>query len=287
MSARRRTETGTAARPPALALAHADPRGAGTPVLLVHGFGHTGAVWAQLASALPPGLRPIAVDLRGHGESPWSPEGDYDLDAYAADLEALVGALGLDRLHVVAHSLGGHIATLFAARSRARILSLTLADTGPALESSASSHVLDEVGSALRSFESLAAYRAWLGTLHPAGEASLLDRLAASSVVRRLDGRFEPALDPGVLGEGGTPEALAQRTRMLWQALGALGCPVLVVRGGLSAVLSEKVAREMVEQVLLDGRLVTLPRAGHGVMLDDAEGFARVVAEFLAARSPA
>lgn len=43
----------------------------------------------------------------------------------------------------------------------------------------------------------------------------------------------------------------------------------------------------MVERVLLDGRLVTLPRAGHGVMLDDAEGFAQAVAEFLVARPAA
>lgn len=291
MSARRPTDASATPLPRALALAYADPRGSGTPVLLVHGFGHTGAVWDHLARALPSGLRPIAVDLRGHGESPWSPEGDYDLVAYAADLEALASALGLERLHVVAHSLGGHIATLFAAKSAARILSLTLVDTGPALESSASSHVLDEVESALRSFESVAAYRAWLATIHPSGDARLLDRLAATGVVRRLDGRYEPALDPGVLGEGGseggTPEALGERTRSLWQALGALACPVLVVRGGVSAILSEKVARDMVERVLLDGRLVTLPRAGHGVMLDDAEGLAQAVAEFLVARPAA
>ena len=265
-----------------LPLAWSDPRpDADTPVLLVHGFGHNRAVWDHLARALPPGLRPIAVDLRGHGESPWSPEGDYDLDAYAADLEQLTNALGLDRLHVVAHSLGGHIATLFAAASGARILSLTLVDTAPALESSGSSHVLDEVESALRSFESVAAYRAWLGTIHPGGDAALLDGLAASGVVRRLDGRYEPALDPGVLGEGGAPADLAQRTRALWQALGSLACPVLLVRGGLSAILAEKVAREMVDRVLQGGRLVTLPRAGHGVMLDDAEGLAQAVSEFL------
>lgn len=119
MSARRPTDASASPLPRALALAYADPRGSGTPVLLVHGFGHTGAVWDHLARALPSGLRPIAVDLRGHGESPWSPEGDYDLVAYAADLEALASALGLERLHVVAHSLGGHIATLFAAKSAA------------------------------------------------------------------------------------------------------------------------------------------------------------------------
>lgn len=86
-----------------------------------------------------------------------------------------------------------------------------------------------------------------------------------------------------MLGADAPPEALAERTRALWQALRALRCPVLVVRGGLSAILSEKVAREMVDEVLADGRLVTLPRAGHGIMLDDGEGLARAIGEFILA----
>lgn len=272
-----------------LPLAYSDPRGQGTPVLLVHGFGHNRVVWEKLARALPERFRPISVDLRGHAESPWSPGGEYDLACYAADLEALTASLGLDRLHVVAHSLGGSIATLFAARTSARIASLTLVDTGPALESSGSSHVLDEVASGLRSFATVAEYRASLSAIHPLGDRELLDRLAETGLVRRLDGRYEPALDPGVLGDGGdggTPEQLAETTRQLWQALAALACPVLVVRGGLSAILSEKVANEMVDHVLLDGRLVTLPRAGHGIMLDDGVGLARVVGEFLASARP-
>lgn len=280
----RKSASGFRATP--LPLACSDPRGEGVPVLFVHGFGHNRVVWEKLAAALPEGLRPIAVDLRGHAESPWSPAGEYDLDCYAADLDALVASLGIERLHVVAHSLGGNVATLFAAGTRARILSLVLVDTGPSLESGGSDHVVDEVESALRSFASVAEYRTWLAKIHPMGDGALLDRLAATGVVRRIDGRFEPALDPGVLGDGGVgesvaPAALAERTRTLWQALGALACPVLVVRGGLSAILSEKVAREMVDQVLLDGRLVTLPRAGHGVMLDDPEGLASAVVEFL------
>ena len=272
---------GARAQPLPLPLAFSDPRGAGIPVLFVHGFGHNRAVWSKLARSLPERFRPISVDLRGHAGSPWSPAGEYDLPCYAVDLSALVDALELPCLHVVAHSLGGNVATLFAAGAGPKILSLTLVDTGPSLDASGSEHVLEEVDDALRSFGSLAEYRAWLATLHPAGDAELLDRLAESGIVRRLDGRFEPALDPGVLGEGGTSESLADTTRALWQALGALECPVLVVRGGSSAILSEKVADEMVREVLRDGRLVTLPRAGHGIMLDDPEGLAAALGGFL------
>lgn len=282
-----RTVSTTLAKGAPLPLAYSDPRGVGIPVLFVHGFGHNRAVWQKLAGSLPERFRPICVDLRGHAASPWSAAGEYDLPCYAADLAALIDALELPCLHVVAHSLGGNVATLFSAWAGARILSLTLVDTGPTLDASGSDHVLDEVDNALRSFASVAEYRAWLATIHPSGDAELLDRLAESGVVRRLDGRYEPALDPGVLGEGGTPESLAETTRTLWRALGSLECPVLVVRGGLSAILSEKVAEEMVEQVLRDGRLVTLPRAGHGIMLDDPDGLATAVGGFLGAGSGA
>ncbi len=271
------------ARPRPLPLAFSDARGVGIPVLFVHGFGHHRAVWQKLARSLEGRFRPICVDLRGHGASPWSPAGEYDLPCYAADLAALVDALELPCLHVVAHSLGGNVATLFAAAAGAKILSLTLVDTGPSLDASGSDHVLEEVDQALRSVASVAEYRAWLASVHPAGDAELLDRLAETGVVRRLDGRWEPALDPGVLGPGGSPESLAGTTRALWQALGALECPVLLVRGGLSAILSEKVADEMVGHALRDGRLVTLPRAGHGIMLDDPEGLAAALADFLGA----
>lgn len=265
-----------------LPLACFDSRDVGVPVLLVHGFGHNHAVWSKLAASLPAGLRPIAVDLRGHGASPWSAAGEYDLPCYAEDLEALCESLGLDRLHVVAHSLGGNVATLFAAATRSTILSLTLVDTGPALESSGSDHVVEEVENALRSFGSMAEYRAWLAQIHPAGDREILDGLAAAGLVRRLDGRYEPAIDPGALGDGGTPEQRTSTTQALWESLASIRCPVLVVRGGLSAILSERVAQAMVEDVLADGRLVTVPGAGHGVMLDDPEGLARVVGEFLA-----
>lgn len=270
-------------QPRPLPLACDDPRGDGTAVLFVHGFGHNRVVWEKLAAVLPDRFGPIAVDLRGHGESPWSPAGEYDLSCYAADLEAFCAARGIERLHVVAHSLGGAIALLFADRTEREILSMTLVDTGPALDSGGSSHVAEEVERALRSFGSRAEYRAWLSRVHPQGDGELLDRLTETGLVRRADGRFEPGLDPGVLGGGEAPEDLAERTRALWQALRALACPVLIVRGGLSAILSEKVAKEMVEEVLQDGRLVTLPRAGHGVMLDDPDGLARAVVGFLGA----
>ena len=265
-----------------LSLAYSDPRGSGRPVLFVHGVSHNRSVWQKLASELPEGLRPIAVDLRGHGESPWSAEAEYDLRSYAADLPALLDVLEIASAVVVGHSLGGNISTLFAASQPERVSALVLVDTGPALESSGTAQVMDEVGSVLRSYASVAEFREQLGLTHPQGDPEILDRLAASGVVRRIDGRYEPAFDPGVLGDLDAPVDMPALERDLWSALAAVQCPVLLVRGGLSAILSEKIAREMIDEVVADGALVTLPGAGHGVMMDDGPGLAAVLRDFIA-----
>jgi len=256
--------------------------GAGMPVLCVHGFSHDRSVWIGLARALEHEARVIAPDLRGHGRSPWSPTGRYDLADYARDLPRLLDALELDRVHVVGHSLGGNVATLFAADHPARVASLVLVDTGPALERAGSLHIAGEVDAAFGSLASPAEQRARLAAIHPEGDGGILDALAQSSLASRLDGRFEPALDPGVIGGGPSPADLERIEAQLWSALASLVCPVLVVRGGRSAVLAEAVARRMVGEVLRAGRLVTLPAAGHAVMIDDGAGLTRVIRDFLA-----
>jgi pimeloyl-ACP methyl ester carboxylesterase len=264
-----------------LKLAYSDPRERGTPILLVHGFFHNRSIWEKLAAALPADFRPISVDLRGHGDSPWALDGDYDLRSYARDLSALLDELDIRRAFVVGHSMGGNVATLLAKELAARALGLVLVDTGPALESTGTDHVVDEVENALRSYPSLSAWRDQLSLIHPIGDPEILDRLASTSVVARVDGRFEPAMDPGVLGRPGDPVDLATLERDLWAALRGLTCPVLVVRGGVSAILREEVADEMVDEALQHGRLVTLEKAGHAVMIDDGPGLLESLRSFL------
>ncbi len=265
----------------ALALAASDPGNEGLPILLVHGFSHNRRVWLKLGPSLPGDLRPIAVDLRGHGESPWSLAGDYGLESYAGDLSRLLDDRGISRAVVVGHSLGGNVSTLLAAAEPDRVAALVLLDTGPALESGGTGQITDDVGRSLRSYARIEQFREQLAALHPQGDGEILDALARSSLVRRLDGRFEPALDPGVLGSGSEPADLGELERELWAALRAVRCPTLLVRGALSSVLSQKVAHEMVDEVLDRGELVTLPAAGHAVMIDDGPGLAGAIRSFL------
>jgi pimeloyl-ACP methyl ester carboxylesterase len=68
----------------------ADVVGRGSPVMLAHGGGQTRAAWARTTTALmQAGHQAIAIDMRGHGESEWSPSGAYAFDDFAADLLAI------------------------------------------------------------------------------------------------------------------------------------------------------------------------------------------------------
>jgi pimeloyl-ACP methyl ester carboxylesterase len=92
--------------------------GAGAPLLLIHGITEDHRAWDELAPALARDHRVVRVDLPGHGQSSALPE--YSAQTLALPVVAFAEKLGLERPRVVGHSLGGLVATLFAALAPAR-----------------------------------------------------------------------------------------------------------------------------------------------------------------------
>ncbi len=257
-------------------------RDEGRPVLLVHGFANDRFVWEEIARGLPQATRPISYDLRGHGDSDWSLACDYHLDDHAADIGAVLDALGVERAVLIAHSLGGNAATLFAAQEPARVEALVLVDTGPALSPAAWRWASADASEMARAYDDVAEYRQLLALAYPLGAADALDRLARTSLARRRDGRLEPKLDPVLLELQGSEAELRETEARLWDALAKLRCPVLVARGERSAMLGEAAAQRMLEQALGRGRLALVPRAGHAVAIDNAPGLLAEIGAFLA-----
>jgi len=267
-----------------LELVASDRAGPGTPILLVHGFSNNRFVWDEIADGLSHHHRTLAVDLRGHGDSDWSPDAHYGVPDYAADLPAVLDAAQIPRAIVVGHSLGGNAATLFAAKHPERVDALVLVDTGPSLSLGAMMFVARDVSGALRSYATTAEYQELLETTYPVGNRRTLARMAQTGLVARVDGRLEPKLDPGILQGPSDPEHWVRLEHQLWRALREIHCPTLVVRGGLSAMLAEKVAIEMAESALEDGTLRTVERAGHAVMVDDSSALLKEIESFLRQR---
>ena len=109
-------------------LSYLDWDTAGQPVLLLHGLADHALVWSAVGDWLAAqGYRPVAPDMRGHGQSS-KPDRGYDFDSIMQDLENLLDHLDWATAHVVGHSWSGKVAAYWATRQPQRFLSMTLVD---------------------------------------------------------------------------------------------------------------------------------------------------------------
>jgi pimeloyl-ACP methyl ester carboxylesterase len=102
--------------------------GAGPAVVLLHGYGETGDMWAPLARDLARDHTVIVPDLRGMGLSPQPVGGGFDKKTQAEDVGGVLSSLGVRQADVVAHDIGNMIAFQFAARHPERVRKLVMID---------------------------------------------------------------------------------------------------------------------------------------------------------------
>src|SRR5690242_4079583 len=107
------------------------PAGA-PPVLAVHGITGHGGRFARLAGEGLPDRRLVAVDLRGHGRSPWTPP--WTVDQHVRDLLDTLDAQGLAQVDAIGHSYGGLISTYLAAAAPERVRRVVLIDPAMSLD---------------------------------------------------------------------------------------------------------------------------------------------------------
>ncbi|HUQ45043.1 MAG TPA: alpha/beta fold hydrolase [Gemmatimonadaceae bacterium] len=104
----------------------AGTRGAGEPVVFVHGFATSGHLWSDVVSLMPPGRRLVVLDLLGHGRSDPPAARALTLHAHAERVVALLDALGVASACVVGHGMGGGVAQSLAVHWPARVAKLAL-----------------------------------------------------------------------------------------------------------------------------------------------------------------
>jgi abhydrolase domain-containing protein 6 len=95
-------------------------------ILMIHGFGADKDNWTRFAGSLTKTYRVIAPDLPGFGESRWHPSWDYSLYPQRDRVANFVQALGLDQIHLIGNSMGGHLAALYAYEYPKDVASLAL-----------------------------------------------------------------------------------------------------------------------------------------------------------------
>jgi pimeloyl-ACP methyl ester carboxylesterase len=258
----------------------------GVPLVLLHGGGNEAHLWDDFAPCVAPHYRVLAVDQRGHGDSDWDPQGRYGPDSMADDLERVLQAFGIDRFVLVGFSMGGRAGMIFAGRHPERLAGLVLVDIGPELDARGRMRIGKEMTEQQAPvFHSIEEYARLLSRNYPAGSPEALQRMARYGLRQRADGLYELKSDPKLRSDRGDPESARLQeealTRRMWDALSKLPCPVLVVRGAASDILSPEVADRMVDEVLQNGRLAVVPQAAHSVATDNPKGFEEAVGAFV------
>ncbi|MCM2423844.1 alpha/beta fold hydrolase [Streptomyces sp. RKAG293] len=250
------------------------------PLVLLHGGGQTRHAWDRTGPRLAAlGWRVIAPDLRGHGTSGWSADGDYDLGLFAGDVRALVAEVG-DRPVLVGASLGGLSSLLAAGEApRSAIRALVLVDVAHRPDPRGVRRIVEFMRREPDGFASVGEAAAAVAAHLPHRQRPD-DPEGIRNNLRRHDGRWVWHWDPRMLDsfEGRTdPPGMADR---LLDAARHADVPILLVRGGVSDVVREDIADEFCDRVPT-ARRVDVAGAGHMVAGDRNEHFIDAVIPFL------
>ncbi|WP_029006976.1 alpha/beta fold hydrolase [Azospirillum halopraeferens] len=239
-------------------------------VVCVHGLTRNGRDFDALALRLADAARVVCPDVVGRGRSDWLSNPDlYGYPQYLADMNALLARLDVETVDWVGTSMGGLIGMMLAAQPNSPIRRLVLNDVGPFVTRAGLERIADYVGKD-PVFEDLAAVESYLRFVLM-GFGTLADEqwrhMARTSARPLPDGRYGLAYDPGI-GRAFTAQPLADVD--LWPLWDRVRCPVLVLRGADSDILSADAAAEMARRGPA-ARLVEFPHVGHApsLMVDD------------------
>ncbi|WP_418319878.1 alpha/beta fold hydrolase [Piscinibacter sakaiensis] len=252
---------------------------AGGPlVLLQHGGGQTRHAWKGAGEVLgAAGYHAVAFDARGHGDTDWAPDGLYGQDVMVRDLQCVVAALGNRRPVLVGASMGGGTSLVAVGEAHVDATALVLVDIAPNIEPEGVDNIQAFMNMKPDGFASLEEVAQAIGTYQPhRRRPPTLDGLA-KNVRLGADGKYHWHWDPrfrtGIRN-------LDQRTRRLEACAANLALPTLLVRGGLSDILSEAGAQAFLK-LCPTAEYVSITGAGHMVAGDRNDIFASAAIEFL------
>ncbi|KAI9026977.1 hydrolase [Hyaloraphidium curvatum] len=254
--------------------------------LFLHGGGQTRHSWGGTARELAgKGWYTVSADLRGHGESEWSTTGDYSMDAFQEDVLILLRALG--GAVVVGASMGGTSAMCAAPSAGPLMKALILVDISIHNEPKGIDRIVTFM-TGKREFDTLEEVADRIASYLP-HRPRPKDLNGLTKNLRKLpNGKWAWHWDPNFMTRDRGPRRrrdedstdVGDRVSYLEERARQITCPVLLVRGKLSDVVSEKSAEEF-RRIVPQAGFVDVAGASHMVAGDANDAFTNVILNWL------
>ncbi|MCM0044366.1 MAG: alpha/beta hydrolase [Burkholderiaceae bacterium] len=222
-------------------------------LVCVHGVTRVADDFDALAAAMADRYRVICPDVVGRGRSSWLKDPKfYVVPQYVSDMVTLIARLDVPQVDWFGTSMGALIGMGLAAQQGSPIRRMVMNDVGPTLNFEALARIGDYIGQDLR-FDSFAQGRDYIRTISaPFGPHTddEWDKLARDVLRQGADGQWRRHYDPALAlpFKALTVENAKQGEAAMWAAYDAIRCPVLLVRGSESDLLTRETARQMTER---------------------------------------
>ncbi|HZP26364.1 MAG TPA: alpha/beta hydrolase [Dehalococcoidia bacterium] len=256
-------------------------RESGPTIIFLHGLSGYAYNWCSVAEPLAADYRCLSLDLRGHGDSGPSPEGEYTYELFVTDVQALIDGLGIETFALVGHSMGGRTAIAYAGTHPGRASSIVVVDHAPNLPMEAALNIKRSFAAIPPEFDSWQAAIDYLR--EHSSKALSAEEIAehAFYVFRPIrGGRATWKLDPFVREEWLKDELPSRATTDVWPELQKITCPMLVVKGEVTYNLTAELCEQMV-QYGPDSSWVEIPGTSHFIVDDDPAALVAELAPFL------
>lgn len=254
-------------------------RGAGTPVVLVHGTTTDYRWWSPQMDPLAQRYRPVAVSLRHYYPERWNGQGDtLTMAQHVADLAAFIRSLDAGPVHLVGWSRGGQAALQMAARHPELLKTLVLVDPAPVAGLLADTPEAGAAAQKRHAFVRAAIEHLQRGETD-AGLERFVDGTSAPGAWKSLPEPVKQSLRDNAWSIRSLPEDGAQPLRC--EDLRAIGVPVLLVNGERSP-LEYRAMADAVQRCVPRSDRASVANAAHTMSRSHAPAFNAVLSDFLA-----
>ena len=242
------------------------------PLVMVHGLDRVARTFDHVAPHFATRYHVIALDMRGHGDSSWDPEGRYTVEDHATDLAGVVSALGLRNIVLWGNSTGGRVVQVFAGQHPELVSHVIAEDVGPERPRQIADNYSRRVAQEEAGWSSEDELLAQLRKTNAGTTDAVLVPYVRYGTKRRDDGRLVWKRDPQLVKGFVATD--------LWRFVREIKAPTLYVIGGRSTIVPKDTQDEL-KKTLPRVTIVTMPGLGHYPSDEKPEEFLAIVDDFL------